>query len=147
MQRFAILSNRKRAWIALAHSLVFLAIAVHGFASPKSGVIKYPAIDDLILIGIYSTVATILIWLVTLCCCARERFYFALCASSAMLGMLRTLFGDAALPVAQPLRVFALASAVTVGISIARSFSHTASNADFTALPGPSPERSPAGGD
>jgi hypothetical protein len=148
MQRFGILSNRKRASIALAHSCVFLAIAVHGFASSKAGVIHGSSgRADLILVAIYFVVATILAWLVTLSRCVQERVYFALCASSATLGMLRTLFGDATLSLSQPLRVLALASAVAVGLSISRSFSPPKSNADFTALPGSSPERSPAGGD
>jgi len=147
MQRFGILSNRKRALIALAHSCVFLAIAAHGSLSAKVGVIHGSGRADLILVAIYFVVASILVWLVTLSCCARERFYFGLCACSATLGMLRTLFGDTTLPFSQPLRVFALASAVIVGIFISRSFSYPESNADFAALTGPSPERSPAGGD
>ena len=52
--------------------------------------------------------------------------YFALCASSATFGLLRTIFGDAALPAAQYLRVVMLTSAVVVGILIFRSFSRPA---------------------
>ena len=39
MNDFGVLTNRKRALIALIHSLVFLGIAMHGFASPKAGVL------------------------------------------------------------------------------------------------------------
>jgi hypothetical protein len=127
MNDFGILNNRKRALIALPHSLVFLGIALHGFASPKSGVLLRGLGDtsDIVLCVIYFTVASILVWLVTLARCAKERVYFALCASSATFGLLRTLFGDAALPAAQYLRVAMLTSAVIVGTWIYRSFSPT----------------------
>ena len=122
---FAILTNRKRALIALIHSFVFLGIASHGFASPKAGVFlpaRIPA-ADIVLISIYLIVASILAWLVTISRCARERLYFALCASSASFGLLRTIIGDAALPAAQYMRVIMLTSAVIVGTLIFRSFS------------------------
>ncbi len=125
MNDFGILNNRKRALIALIHSLVFLGIAMHGFASPKAGVLmpRLVATADLVLIGIYLTVASILAWLVSISRCAKERVYFVLCASSATFGLLRTVFGDAALPAAQYLRVILLTSAVIVGTLIFRSFS------------------------
>ena len=41
MNDFAILSNRKRAIIALIHSVVFLGIAFHGFRAPKAGILVY----------------------------------------------------------------------------------------------------------
>lgn len=81
------------------------------------------ATADLILIGIYLTVASILAWLVSVARCAKERVYFLLCAGSATFGLLRTVFGDAALPAAQYLRVIMLTSAVLVGTWIFRSFS------------------------
>ncbi len=125
MNDFGVLTNRKRALIALAHSLVFLGIATYGFASPKAGVLL-PGLHgtaDLVLIGIYLAVASILTWLVCVARCAKERAYFALCASSATFGLLRTIFGDAALPSAQYLRVIMLTCAVGVGAWILRCFS------------------------
>ena len=122
---FAILTSRKRALIALIHSVVFLGIAFHGFASRKSGVLlpgRTPT-SDIALIAIYLTVASILAWLVTISRCARERLYFALCASSATFGLLRTIFGDAAFPAAQYMRVIMLTSAILLGALILRSFS------------------------
>jgi hypothetical protein len=68
-------------------------------------------------------VASILAWLVTLSRCIRERVYFALCATSATFGLLRTVFGDPSLPIAQYMRVIMLSSAVAVGILIVRTFS------------------------
>jgi len=126
MSDFAILTNRKRALIALAHSLVFLGIACHGFLSPRPAAVLdgSGATASNILISIYIIVASILAWLVTISKCARERIYFALCASSATFGLLRLIFGDAALPVAQYLRVTMLTCAVVVGAWIFRSFSH-----------------------
>ena len=125
MNGFAILNSRKRALIALVHSFVFLGVALHGFASPKPGVVVhgFAATPDVILITIYVVVASVLAWLVSISGCARERVYFALCASSATFGLLRTIFGDAALPAAQYLRVILLTCAVILGAWLFRFFS------------------------
>ena len=125
MNEFAVLTNRKRTLIALVHSVVFWGIALHGFASPKAAAALHGsrAAAGITLIAIYLTVASILSWLVSISRCARERLYFALCASSATFGLLRTIFGDAGLPAAQYLRVAMLTFAVAVGAWILRSFS------------------------
>ena len=125
MNEFAVLTNRKRTLIALVHSVVFLGIALHGFASPKAAAVLHGsgAAFGVMLIAIYLTVASILSWLVSISRCAQERLYFALCASSATFGLLRTIFGDADLPAAQYLRVVMLTSAVVIGARILRSFS------------------------
>ena len=124
MNDFGVLTNRKRALIALIHSFVFLGIATHGFLSPKSGIIHGSgAVGDFVLIGIYLVVASILSWLVGVSRCVRERIYFALCTCSASFGLLRSVFGDNALPIAQYMRVIMLSSAVAVGFVILRSFS------------------------
>jgi hypothetical protein len=128
MNDFGVLNNRKRALIALIHSFVFLGIAIHGFASPKLGVLRGPGpVGDFMLIGIYLIVASILGWLVGLSRCLRERAYFAMCATSATFGLLRTVLGDSSLPVAQYMRVIMLSSAVAVGILILRSFTRAVS--------------------
>lgn len=124
MNQFGVLTNRKRALIALIHSVVFLGIATHGFVSSKAGILHgQGAAADFILIAIYLVVASILAWLVSLSRCVRERIYFAFCASSATFGLLRTIFGDPAIPAAQYMRVVMLSSAVIVGTLIFRSFS------------------------
>jgi hypothetical protein len=124
MNDFGILNSRKRALIALIHSVVFLGVAAHGFMSPKFGILHgLAATADLVLIGIYLVVASILTWLVGISRCMKERIYFVLCASSATFGLLRTIFGDPAIPAAQYLRVIMLSSAVLVGIAILRSHS------------------------
>lgn len=124
MNDFAVLTNRKRAFIALLHSIVFLGIALHGFLAPKAGILHASgAGSDFGLILVYLIVASILAWLVCISRCLRERVYFTFCACSATFGLLRTVFGDATLPAAQYLRVFMLSSAVTLGALIVHSFS------------------------
>jgi len=124
MNEFTIMTNRKRAIIALIHSVVFLGIALHGFLSPKAGVVRgHGASSDFLLIMIYMTVTSILGWLVYISRALRERLYFALCTASASFGLLRMVFGDAALPAAQYLRVGMLTSAVAVGSWIVYFFS------------------------
>jgi hypothetical protein len=125
MDAFAILINRKRASIALAHSIVFLGIALHGFSSPRAAAslrgngVALP----ITLMLVYLTVAGVLVWLTAISRCLRERMYFSFCACSATFGLLRLVFGDAALPAAQYLRVAMLSCAVLVGAKIFRSFS------------------------
>ena len=136
MNDFGILTNRKRALIALIHSIVFLGIAFHGFASRKAGILHGSRVTaDFILIAIYVIVASILIWLVSISRGLKERAYFALCATSATSGLLRTLLGDLTMPVAQYLRVIMLGSAVGIGFLIVRSYSQEAVDAESTPLP------------
>jgi hypothetical protein len=124
MNDFGVLNSRKRAVIALVHSFVFLGVALHGFVSPKAGIMRgVGATGDFVLIGIYVVVASILAWLVTISRCLRERIYFVLCTSSASFGFLRAFFGDTVLPVAQYMRVITLSSAIAVGFLILRNFS------------------------
>jgi hypothetical protein len=130
MNDFGVLNNRKRGLIALIHSVIFLGAAIHGFLSPKAGIVNgRRALGDFMLIGIYVVVALILAWLVSLSRCARERAYFVLCAGSATFGLLRTCLGDSSVPVAQYMRVILLTCAVVVGTAIARSFSRPARQA------------------
>ncbi len=124
MNDFGVLNNRKRALIALIHSFVFLGVAGHGFMSPKFGILHGSiSTGDIVLIAIYMIVASVLAWLVSISRCTRERIYFALCTGSATFGLLRSIFGDPAIPAAQYLRVILLSSAVVVGTVILRSFS------------------------
>ncbi len=126
MNDFGVLTNRKRAVIALVHSIVFLGIAFHGFASPKAGILhRSGTAGDFILIAIYLIVASILVWLVSISRGLVERAYFALCATSAISGLLRTIFGDPVVPPARYLRVLMLGSAVAIGLLIVRSHSRS----------------------
>lgn len=123
MNDFGVLTNRKRALIALIHSMIFLGIAIHGFSAPKGGILHGRPGGDFALVIIYLVVASILAWLVGISRPVIERVYFTLCACSATFGLLRTVFGDSSLPAAQYLRVILLSSAVAVGGLIVRSFS------------------------
>ena len=125
MNEFGVLNNRKRALIALIHSVIFLGVAIHGFVSTKSGIVHGGPGADFGLVIVYLMVASVLAWLVTISRGLRERSYFALCACSASFGLLRTVFGDANVPAAQYLRVLMLTSAVAVGGLILRSFSRS----------------------
>jgi hypothetical protein len=136
MNDFGVLTNRKRALIALIHSIVFLGIAFHGFISPKAGVLhRSGATGDFILIAIYLVVAAILAWLVSISRSFVERAYFALCAVSASSGLLRTIFGDHVVPPAQYLRVLMLSAAVGLGILIVRSHSRPSIGDETTPFP------------
>ncbi len=129
MTEFAILTNRKRAIIALIHSVVFLGVATLGFLSPKAGLLRGSGFNlaspnsDYLLTMIYMTVTAVLAWLVSISRGWRERIYFALCTCSASFGLLRMVFGDASLPIAQYMRVLMLTSAVGVGSWILRAYS------------------------
>lgn len=128
MNDFGVLNSRKRVVIALIHTFVFVGVALHGFASPKTGILREPGTTgDFVLIGIYLVVASILAWLVTISRCLRERIYFVLCATSATFGLLRTIFGDTTLPIAQYMRVIMLSSAIAVGFLMFRTFSRPVS--------------------
>ena len=75
------------------------------------------------MLGIYLVVSTILLILVRVSTCARERLYFAFCATSASFGLLRILLGDSHLFIAQYVRVGMLACAVLTGYIILRRHS------------------------
>jgi len=128
MESYAILSNRKRAVIALVHSVFFLLIALMSFLGhPKAGLLfsQTRPVSDWAMLGIYLIVTTILLILVRVSSCARERLYFAFCATSGSFGLLRIVFGDAHILVAQYVRVGMLACAVLTGYVIMKRHSQT----------------------
>jgi hypothetical protein len=125
---FAIINNRKRAVIALIHSVFFLGVAAVQLAishaapySPHSGKV----VAGSILLGIYVIVTTVLLILLRYSRCAKERLYFAFCAASAGFGLLRILLGDPVLH-ANVLRVLLLFCAVIIGSGILRAHSAAA---------------------
>jgi len=130
--RYGVLTNRKRALVALIHSVAFLLIAVRSLALANSmeGLLHGSQAKAAIAIfGVYLVVTTVLLLLVRYSACIKERLYFLFCASSAGVGLLRATVGDSALHVAQPLRVLMLLCAVLVGTVIVRG------HAAMTALP------------
>jgi hypothetical protein len=124
MASFSILNSRKRAVIALVHSVFFLAVAAVqaavSHAQPLS--LASPKIEGLVLLAIYLIVTTVLLILLTASDCTKERLYFALCAGSAALGLVRIVLGDHVLHV-DAMRVLFLGCAVLVGFFILRTHS------------------------
>jgi len=125
MDRFAILNNRKRAIIALIHSVFFLAVAgvqlAISHAEPFS-LRGERVTGGIVLLTIYVIVTTVLVVLLRFSRCTQERLYFAFCAASAGFGLLRIWLGDPVLH-ANVLRVLLLFCAVIVGTAILRSHS------------------------
>ncbi len=124
MDDFTILTNRRRAIIALLHSVAFLLLAVHTLATarvtpgltpngPRMGA-------SVVMAAVFFVVTSVLLVLVRYSGCAKERLYFGFCASSAALGLLRAVFGDSPIHVGLYLRVLMLLCAVLVGMAIVR---------------------------
>ena len=124
MGGFSILTNRKRAIVALVHSVVFLLIAVRQMmaATPAAGVWSPATVrpGTWILCGIFVIVSSILLWLLIISTGWMEKFYFVLCTVSATSGLLRTAAGDQAFHAGLYIRVVMLISAVLVGSLIVR---------------------------
>lgn len=120
---YRVLTNRRRAIIALAHSVAFLLIAVRSLAlaSGVGGLLHDGATPAIVTFSIYLVVTTVLLLLVRYSVCLKERLYFGFCASSAGVGLLRAIVGDSTLRVGQPLRVLMLVCAVLVGTIIVRT--------------------------
>jgi hypothetical protein len=130
MGEFAILTNRKRAIIALAHSVVFLLIALRQMiaSSPAAGVWIPATVSrgTWILCGIFALVSAILLWLFLISRGRMEKIYFGLCTVSASSGLLRTAAGDHAFHAGLYIRVLMLGSALLVGLIIVRFHSNYA---------------------
>jgi hypothetical protein len=123
----AILTTRKRAIIALVHSIVFLIIAGFGLGSrPKTGLL-YPqqafTAGNIAIFCVYLIVSSVLLLLTGYSRGFREKAYFAFCSASASVGLLRALFGDPVAHVGPVARVLLLATAVAIGFSILNAHS------------------------
>lgn len=120
---YGILNNRKRAIIALVHSIVFLAIAMMGLQSPpKTGLFTGQGTlftpGRVAIFFVYLIVTSVLLILIRYSRCRHERAYFAFCSASAGVGLLRALFGDPIPHVGAVARVLLLGVAVIVGFAI-----------------------------
>ena len=129
---FAIINSRKRAIIALIHSVFFLGVAgvqlAISHAAPLS-LHQGKTVGGVILLAVYVIVTTILLTLLQYSRCTKERVYFALCSASAAFGLVRILLGDPVLH-ANILRVLLLLSAVMVGTAILRVHSSNAESSE-----------------
>jgi hypothetical protein len=123
MHSFSILNSRKRAIIALIHTIIFLGVAALQTALSHAKAFSLhgdKVTGGIVLLAIYMVVTTVLLILLKMASHATERLYFSLCATSAALGLLRVLLGDPALH-AGVLRVLLLSGAVIVGTIILRT--------------------------
>ena len=130
MPAFAVLTNRKRAIVALIHAAGFLALAVRDFAvssrlsgllTPTSGMTR-----SFVFAVVYVIVSTVLAYLLIISRCSGEQVYFAFCTASASTGLIRAIAGDSAFPAGQYFRMGLLACAVVTGILVVRM--HSAQN-------------------
>jgi hypothetical protein len=131
MSGFSILTNRRRAVVALVHSVVFLLIAVRQMmaANPAAGIWVSSTVSrgTWILCGIFAIVSSILLWLLLISRGWMEKFYFGFCTVSATSGLVRTAAGDQAFHAGLYIRVVMLVSAVLVGLLIVRLHSRSRS--------------------
>ncbi|HVO59861.1 MAG TPA: hypothetical protein VMT53_02940 [Terriglobales bacterium] len=122
MPAFAILTNRKRALVALIHAAAFLVLAIRDFvvSAHLSGILAATtgSTRSRIFAVVYVIVSVILAYLLTISRCAAEQVYFAFCTASAGTGLWRAIAGDAAFPPGQYLRIGLLAYAVLTGVVI-----------------------------
>jgi hypothetical protein len=122
MNDYSILTNRKRAIIALIHSVFFLVVAAIGITSSPSPPIWLHLHNGftaaLAMLIIYLVVSSILWILTRVSRCSLERFYFGFCSLSASVGLLRSIFGDPRMHLAIFIRVLLLTCAVITGLVI-----------------------------
>jgi hypothetical protein len=134
MGGFSILTNRKRAIVALVHSVVFLLIAVRQMiaAQPAAGIWVSSNVSrgTWVLCGIFAIVSAILLWLLLISRGWMEKFYFGLCTVSATSGLLRIAVGDQAFHAGLYIRVVMLVSAALVGLLIVRMHSRVLSRVE-----------------
>lgn len=127
MREFSILTNRKRAIVALIHSIVFLLIALRQMvaATPAAGIWVPSSVSTgtWVLCGIFTIVSGILLWLFAISRGWMEKLYFGMCTVSATSGLFRTAFGDEAFHAGLYIRVIMLSSACLVGLLIVRMHS------------------------
>jgi hypothetical protein len=132
MGEFAILTNRKRALVALVHSIVFLLIAFRQMisAAPAFGIFLPAAVSigTWILCAIFAIVSAILLWLFSVSRGWIEKLYFGMCTVSAASGLLRILFGDQVFHAGLYIRVVMLTGALLVGLLIVRLHSDQAAD-------------------
>jgi FtsH-binding integral membrane protein len=128
MDRFAIITNRKRAIIALVHSVFFMGVAGVQLAISHATAFSIRGekrLGGIVLLAIYVVVTTVLLVLLRVSYCAKEKLYFAFCAAGAAFGLVRILLGDPVLH-ANVLRVLLLGCAVLTGTIILRQHSEPA---------------------
>jgi hypothetical protein len=120
MAGYVILTNRKRAIVALVHTVVFLAVAMYGVLMVVRPLGANSPAAAWVLTAVYAVVTSILLVLAAYSGNSIERIYFAFCTASAAFGLARQVLGDPRMFIAVYIRVAMLACAVATGISILR---------------------------
>jgi hypothetical protein len=146
MPAFAVLTNRKRALVALIHAAAFFGLAIRDFAvsSRLSGILTAaPGMTRSVVFAVvYLVVSSVLAYLLIISKCAGEQVYFAFCTASASTGLLRAIAGDSAFPAGQYLRMGLLACAVLTAVLIVKAYS--SSTVPILSSCGPAEESSEA---
>ena len=120
MTGYFILTNRKRAIIALVHSIAFLMLAGFGVRSSVHHLGASSPRAAWIMTAAYLLVSLILATLAALSRTKLERVYFLLCTTSASFGLLRQIIGDPAMHAAVYVRIALLLCAVVNCMLIVR---------------------------
>ena len=120
MKRYVVLTNRKRAIIALAHTVAFWAVALTGLVTVVRPLGTGSPAGSWVLAAVYLSVTAALVALGVASRHAAERLYFGFCATSAGFGLLRQVAGDPPMHGAVYVRVAMLGCAVVVGNWILR---------------------------
>jgi hypothetical protein len=121
MHRYVILTNPKRAIVALVHSVAFLLIALYGIITVVRPLGAASPASAWTMVGVYVAVTSALAILTAISGHWRERLYFACCTTSAGFGLLRQVLGDPPMHFAVYVRVAMLACAVATGLGIVRT--------------------------
>jgi hypothetical protein len=121
MPRYVILTTRKRAIVALVHSVVFLLIALYGALAVVRPLGRTSPASAWTLAGVYVAVGCALAVLTAIAGNRSERLYFAFCATSAASGLMRQILGDPTMHFAVYLRIALLSGAVATGFAIMRA--------------------------
>jgi hypothetical protein len=134
MNSFRILNSRKRALIALVHSVFFGLLALYQLLSnyhpaPLIGATSGHFVGPATLTTIYFIVTIVLFVLVLASRGALEKLYFAFCATSAGVGLFRVVVGDPTIYTGNFIRVLMLACGVFTGTLILRV--HAEAQAQF----------------
>jgi hypothetical protein len=122
MPGFRVLTSRKRILIALIHTIVFLGVAIGtGLFTRVAALHAAAPTSAYAVAAIYLAVSAILLWLTSLAARPLERAYFAFCATSACLGLLRQIAGDSQVHPVVYLRIVSLGCAVLMGLWMHRA--------------------------
>jgi hypothetical protein len=142
MKDYVILNSRKRAIIALIHTVAFLVIAIITGMRVVHPLHSGSPAGAWAVAAIYFVVSAVLVILTIASGTLRESLYFACVSASAMFGLARQVIGDPGLHVAVYVRVFMLLCAVALGTIVLREYS---TGQQSPAFAGQSPTSEPTG--